>query len=578
MAELLSNCTSDDHRHRRTTDDIDTRSGFCQSNSTFYSKRKPFSLPPNQALDVTTFISSHRHRHQNNGVAFIDASTGRRLSFTQVWNAVESVATCLSMDMGIRKGHVVLILSPNSIFFPVVCLSVMSLGAVITTANPLNTAGELARQITDSETALIFTIPELLHKLPAQHVDRGNIPIVLMQNTDIAHGDAPRILMRHVHANTLEEMMKMEQRHVRVKERVMQDDPAALLYSSGTTGVSKGVVSSHRNLLALIGNVEGRVRMEEENQIYMATIPMFHTFGFTKYVLMLLANGFTAVVLSRYGMDEVLSAVEKFNITYLPLVPPILVDMVNGSDLIKKKYDLKSLRYVLSGGAPLSKEVMRAFRDKYPQVNVLVGYALTESNGAGASTDSLEECRRFGSVGMLTPNTEAKIVDTQTGEGLPVNWPGELWLRGPSIMQGYYKKKEATESTLTSDGWLKTGDLCYIDDDGFLFIVDRLKELIKYKGFQVAPAELEALLTTIPGITEAAVIPVPDDKVGQYPMAFIVRKSGSSVTETQVMDFVAKQVAPYKKIRRVAFVASVPKTPSGKILRRELIKLASSNL
>ncbi|KAL2503871.1 4-coumarate--CoA ligase-like 5 [Abeliophyllum distichum] len=542
---------------------IDSRSGFCKANSTFYSKRKPIPLPSNESLDVTTFISSRSHRGK---IAFIDASTGRQLSFSDVWRAVDAVATCLSADMNIHKNDVVLLLSPNSIYFPIVCLAVMSLGAIITTTNPLNTSREIAKQISDSKPVLAFTIPQLLPKLAD-----SKLPIVLL---DSANSYPSKLKI----VNTIVEMMKREPSQSRIKERVSQDDTASLLYSSGTTGVSKGVVSSHRNLIAMVQTIVSRFKLDEENQTFICTVPMFHIYGLAAFATGLLAAGATIVILSKFEMDEMLMAIQKYSATYLPLVPPILVALVNNAAAIKKKYDLRSLHSVLSGGAPLSREVIEGFVEKYPNVTILQGYGLTESTSIGASTDSLEESRRYGTAGILSPSMEAKIVDPESGEALPVNRTGELWLRGPSIMKGYFSNEEATASTLNSEGWLRTGDLCYVDEDGFIFVVDRLKELIKYKGYQVPPAELEALLLTHPEIADAAVIPFPDEEVGQFPMAYVVRKTGSSISESAVMDFIAKQVAPYKRIRRVAFTASIPKNPSGKILRKDLIKLATSKL
>ncbi|KAA8528806.1 hypothetical protein F0562_036161 [Nyssa sinensis] len=540
----------------------DPRSGFCKSNSIFYSKRKPIPLPPNHSVDVTTFISSRAHHGK---AAFIDAATGRHLTFSEVWSAVDSVASCLS-EMGIRKGHVILLLSPNSIFFPVVCLSVMSLGAIITTTNPLNTNREIAKQVADSKPVLAFTTHQLIPKLADT-----NLRIILI-------GESPRDSYSAKILTTLEDMMKKQPSENRVKDRVTLDDTATLLYSSGTTGASKGVVSSHRNLIAMVQTVLSRFNLDQGEQTFICTVPMFHIYGLAAFATGMLASGSTVVVLSRFDMDEMLSSIGKYRATYLPLVPPILVALVNGADQIKRKYDLGKLEWVLSGGAPLSKEVIEGFVERYPQVAILQGYGLTESTGMGASTDSLEESRRYGTAGMLSPSMEAKIVDPESGESLPVNRTGELWLRGPTIMKGYFSNAEATASTLDSDGWLRTGDLCYIDDDGFIFVVDRLKELIKYKGYQVPPAELEALLLTHPEIVDAAVIPFPDKEVGQYPMAYVVRKTGSDLSESAVMEFIAKQVAPYKRIRRVSFAASVPKNPSGKILRKDLIKLATSKL
>ncbi|XP_054796052.1 probable CoA ligase CCL5 [Prosopis cineraria] len=543
--------------------EIDARSGFCKSNSIFYSKRKPLPLPQNYSLDVTTFISSRVHHGE---LAFIDAATGRHFTFHQLWRAVDAVATSLS-DLGIRKGHVILLLSPNSIFFPVVCLAVMSLGAIITTTNPLNTTREISKQISDSKPSLAFTTPPLLAKITAI----SNLPIVLMEEDTGAPIIEPKIV------TTLGEMMKTELRASQVRDRVYQDDTATLLYSSGTTGPSKGVVSSHRNLMAMVQIVLGRFNMDKE-ETFICTVPMFHIYGLVAFATGLLAAGSTIVVLSKYDMDDMLWAIQQYRATYLPLVPPILVAMMNRAAAIKAKYDLSSLHSVLSGGAPLSKEVIEGFVDNFPNVTILQGYGLTESTGVGASTDSLEESRRYGTAGLLSPGTQAKVIDPETGEALPANRTGELWLRGPTVMKGYFSNEEATTSTLDSEGWLRTGDICYIDGDGYIFIVDRLKELIKYKGYQVPPAELEALLLAHPAISDAAVIPFPDKEAGQYPMAYVVRKSGSHVSEKEIMDFVAAQVAPYKRIRKVAFISSIPKNPSGKILRKDLIKLATSRL
>uniref|UniRef100_A0A3N7EL26 AMP-dependent synthetase/ligase domain-containing protein n=1 Tax=Populus trichocarpa TaxID=3694 RepID=A0A3N7EL26_POPTR len=422
-------------------------SGFCKLNSVFYSKRKPIPLPQTDFLDTTTFIFSRPHHGKT---AFIDAATGRHLSFKDLWRAVDSVATCLH-DMGIRKGQVILLLSPNSIFFPIVCLSVMWLGAIITTTNPLNTPREIAKQIANSKPSLAFTTPELVSKLTESS---SNLPIVLIDDeTGTSIKTKANIL------TTLSEMVKREPRESRVRERVNQDDTATLLYSSGTTGESKGVVSSHKNLIAMVQTIVERFRLNEGRHTFVCTVPMFHIYGLAAFATGILASGSTIIVLSKFEMGEMLSTIEKYRATYLPLVPPILVAMINGADQIRTKYDLSSLQSVLSGGAPLSKEVIEGFSNKYPGVTILQGYGLTESTAIGASTDTLEESRRYGTAGLLSPNTEAKIVDPERGKALPVNQTGELWLRAPSVMKGYFRNAEATSSTIDSEGWLRTGDI-----------------------------------------------------------------------------------------------------------------------
>ncbi|KAF0893263.1 hypothetical protein E2562_023905 [Oryza meyeriana var. granulata] len=545
--------------------EVDARSGYCAATRTFRSKRADVPLPADPEVDVVGFLASRRH---SGVVALVDAASGRRITFTELWRAVAGVASALAAPpISLRKGHVALILSPNSVHFPVAALATMSLGAVLTTANPLNTPAEIAKQVADARPVLVFTTRELLPKLPRAH----DLRVVLLESTRLpGNSSDPRIVA------TIDEISETTPDPARRKDRVTQDDPATLLYSSGTTGPSKGVVATHRNLISMVQIIMTRFRLDgsDKTETFLCTVPMFHVYGLIAFATGLLGCGGTVVVLSKYELPEMLRSINAYGVTYLPLVPPILVAIVAHP----KPLPLGQLRKVLSGGAPLGKELIEGFREKYPQVEILQGYGMTESTAIGASTDSAEESRRYGTAGLLSPNTEAKIIDPESGEALPVNRTGELWIRGPYVMKGYFKNTEATQSTLTPDGWLKTGDLCYIDEDGYLFVVDRLKELIKYKGYQVPPAELEALLLTHPEITDVAVIPFPDRESGQVPMAYIVRKKGSKLSEREVMEFVAKQVAPYKKVRKVAFVTDIPKNASGKILRKDLIKLATSKL
>lgn len=361
--------------------------------------------------------------------------------------------------------------------------------------------------------------------------------------------------------------------------KVNQSDPAAILYSSGTTGRVKGVIMNHRNLIALIAGLcqQSSNKAEGEPQqrrVLFFTIPLFHTFGFIMF-LFAFTMAQTMVLTERFDFEGMLKAIEKYRVNFLPVSPPLVVAFVKSD--FTEKYDLSSLQTLTCGGAPLGKEVARRFNEKFPNVEIVQGYGLTETGGV-SRTIGPEESKRQGSVGRIAETMEAKIVDPVSREALPPNHRGELWLRGPTIMKGYVGDEKATAETLDSNGWLKTGDICYFDSDGFLYIVDRLKEMIKYKGYQVAPAELEHSLHSHPEIADAAVIPYPDEEAGQIPMAFIVRKPGSNITKAQIMDFIAKQVAPYMKIRCVAFITSIPKSPAGKILRRELINHALSSV
>ncbi|KAK4410779.1 4-coumarate--CoA ligase-like 9 [Sesamum angolense] len=290
---------------------------------------------------------------------------------------------------------------------------------------------------------------------------------------------------------------------------VNQSDTAAILYSSGTTGKVKGVMITHRNLIAMIAGLyhNKMAKDEEENthSVSLFTLPLFHVFGF--FMLIRAASmGESVVLMEKFDFVKMLEAVERHRVTYIPVTPPLVVAM-SKSDLVDK-YDLSSLQVLGCGGAPLGKEVSGRFRKKFPHVEIFQGYGLTETSGGATRTIGPEEATRHGSAGRLSENMEAKIVDPQTGEALPPGQRGELWLRGPAVMKGYAGDDAATAATLDSEGWLKTGDLCYFDSDGFLFIVDRLKELIKYKAYQVPPAELEHLLQSIPEVADAAVIPI----------------------------------------------------------------------
>ncbi|KAK8648891.1 hypothetical protein V6N13_129633 [Hibiscus sabdariffa] len=403
---------------------IDPSSGFCSSNSTFYSKRTPFPLPSNHSLDITTFISSYPHHGKT---AFIDATTGRHLSFPDLWRAVDSVSTCLS-DLGIRKGNVVLIISPNSIFFPIVCLSVMHLGAIITTSNPINTSREIAIQMADSKPVLVFTTSQVVPKLAG-----SSLPIVLLDDERLTTEAASQVKI----VTTINEMMKKGATgQIPVRDRVYQDEAASLLYSSGTTGASKGVISSHRNLISLMQFFPYLTFPGEGEQTHICTVPMFHIYGFGAFAIGKLTTGSKVVILSKFDMNEMLSAIEKYRVTCLPLVPPILLTLVKEADRIRKKYDLSSLQSIVCGGAPLGKDLIDRFLEKFPTVEIRQGYALTESTGFGASMHRAEECRKYGSVGLLSPNLEAKIIDPGTGTALNVNQRGELWVRGPSVMKG----------------------------------------------------------------------------------------------------------------------------------------------
>ncbi|XWS51377.1 hypothetical protein CRYUN_Cryun12cG0171400 [Craigia yunnanensis] len=538
---------------------IDPNTGFCPQTRTFHSLRPYVPLPPpSQPLSLPQYTlsllrssSSSTSTSEGDTTFIIDTTNDHSLSYSEFIAQIHSLAHSLRKNYSLSQNDVAFVLSPPSVHVPLLYFALMSLGIVVSPANPLSSESEIAHQVQLSKPVIAFATSNTCSKLPSL-----KLGIVLL--------DSPEFLSFLTEPDVDNDVINRVQ--------VNQHDAAAILYSSGTTGRVKGVMLSHLNLIALIAGYYHLRQLDQEAEaphpVSFFTVPLFHVFGF-----FMLARAFsmgeTAVFTERFEFEGMLRAIEKYKITYMPVSPPLIVALTK-SDLTKK-YDLSSLLLLGSGGAPLGKEVAERFKEKFPTMELIQGYGLTETGGGAARVIGPDEAARYGTVGLLSENMEAKIVDPVTGEALSPGQRGELWLRGPTVMKGYVGDEKATAETLDSKGWLKTGDICYFDSEGFLYIVDRLKELIKYKAYQVPPAELEHLLHSHPEIADAAVIPYPDEEAGQIPVAYVVRNPGRSITEAQVMDFIAKQVAPYKKIRRVAFINSIPKSPAGKILRRELV-------
>jgi acyl-CoA synthetase (AMP-forming)/AMP-acid ligase II len=358
-------------------------------------------------------------------------------------------------------------------------------------------------------------------------------------------------------------------------------DLVTLPYSSGTTGLPKGVMLTHRNLVANVAQTRALIDLQEDEKI-IAVLPFFHIYGLTVLMNQGLAWGATVVTLPRFDLEDFLRTIQDYKITRAFVAPPILVAFAKHR--LIDQYDLSSLRSILSGAAPLDEQLALAVEQRLRKgadtgVTVAQGYGMTELSPVSHTTpDEGHEppgaeavTVRKGSVGYAIPNTECRLVDPATGEDAAEGERGELWIRGPQVMKGYLNNDQATRETVDSDGWLHTGDVAVVDDHGIYTVVDRVKELIKYKGYQVAPAELEAVLLGHPEIADAAVIGVPEKESGEeLPKAFVVRAPGSELSKDAVMAYMAEKVAPHKKIRFVEFIDAVPKSAAGKILRKDL--------
>lgn len=506
-------------------------------------------------ISVPEFVLRHARRLADKP-AIIEAGTGRTLTYGQLEESIRTLAAGLAAR-GFVKGDVLAIYCPNVPEYAVVLLAAGLLGGICTTANPLYTAGELARQLEDSTARFLFTVPSFLDKAREAATDSSVEEVFVI-------GEAAE------DATPLSALMQAggEPPTVTIDPA---EDLVVLPYSSGTTGFPKGVMLTHRNVVTNLRQCEGMESFGgfEEPDVVLGVLPFFHIYGMVVVLQLTLAKGATLLTMPRFDMEEFLGAVQKHKISIAPLVPPIVLGLAKHP--VVDQYDLSSLRFVMSGAAPLSEALAQEAAQRI-NCKVAQGYGMTEASPVTHLTPTSFPNYKLGSLGMPVPNTEVVIADTESGKHLKQGESGEIWIRGPQIMKGYLGRPDATAESIDAEGWYHTGDIGYVDEEGYFFAVDRLKELIKYKGMQVAPAELEALLLTHPSIADTAVIPVADLEAGELPKAYVVLRPAQTLDADSLMEFVSKRVAPHKRIRLVEFVEQIPKSASGKILRRVLIE------
>jgi len=513
-------------------------------------------------IDLTSYVLQ-RISTYGNSPALIDGISGRTIGYAQLAAAIQLVASGLN-ERGMSKGDVLAIYSPNIPEYIIAFHAVSLIGGTITTINPLYTAEEIHHQLKDSSAKYIVTISQFLENAKKAITDTAVKEIFTFDETP---GATPFSVLLHGGG-------KLPVVNINPAE-----DIVTLPYSSGTTGFPKGVMLTHRNIIANIVQIEGitNYNLIENGDRVIGVLPFFHIYGMVVVMNMSLVRGATIITMPRFDLVQFLELIQKYKITKVNIVPPILVGLAKHP--LVDQYDLSSLVELFSGAAPLSHELAAEVSRRLHGCSVVQGYGLTETSPVThVYNRSMAKGEKLGSVGPAVANTENMIIDVDSGMPLGYNKPGEIWTRGPQVMKGYLNNPDATKSTIDENGWLHTGDIGYIDEDGMFFIVDRLKELIKYKGFQVAPAELEALLLTHPSVADAAVIPVADEEAGEIPKAFIVLKTGAELSEEAIMSWVAEHVSPQKKIRKVEFVDAIPKSLSGKILRRVLVEKERSKI
>ena len=480
--------------------------------------------------------------------AIIDGPTGRTLTYSQLADAVARLAGGL-VARGFGPDDVLAVMAPNVPEYAVLFHGAAMAGATMTTVNPTYTANEVHHQLTDSGASLLVTIPMFLDVATAGAEGTGVTDIFVLGDATDAAASVTDLFGEPLAAAVEVDSIR---------------DVVALPYSSGTTGLSKGVMLSHHNLIANVAQVLGASGLDESD-VVIAVLPFFHIYGMQVLMNAGLRAGATIVTMPRFDLEQFLQLHQQHGVTRSFVAPPIVVALAKHP--IVDQYDLSDVKQVFSGAAPLSAELAHEAADRLG-CEVVQGYGMTELSPVSHLT--VEGGFKPGSVGVTAPNTETRIVDPLTGDELGIDEDGEVWVRGPQVMLGYLNNDKATAETLDDDGWLHTGDIGHVDADGHLFVVDRLKELIKFKGFQVPPAELEALLLTHPAVADAAVIGLPDEESGEIPVGYVVLRPGAEVDPADIQAFIAGQVAHYKQVRVLNIVDEIPKSASGKILRRVL--------
>ncbi|XP_043196182.1 4-coumarate--CoA ligase 5-like [Amphibalanus amphitrite] len=514
---------------------------------------------------IFEMIWGRRHRWENR-TAYVCGVTEKSLTYNETYRNVLRFSDALD-KRGYKHGDVVAACLPNCVEMPVTVHGCAARGITTTTLNPLYTEDDIVRQLEISDAQAVVAHPLLLPTVRAAAARVPTVREVIVTGQD----SAPEGV------SSFEELLRQGREHTPTVDIDMEKDPVLLLFSSGTTGLPKGVIQTNyclgSNLLqATSEDFAWEVPGEER---FLGVLPTFHTFGMFLYVFKSLLTGASTTLLPRFEPEMFVNALTKYRPTALHLVPPLVTFLANSPTVTAET--LSSLKVIFCGAAPLGPALIQRVLQKIDTATFIEGYGMTESSPV-VSFSSISKGSRYGSCGVLLPNTELKVIAVDDGRVLDLGESGEICVRGPQVMPGYYKNPEATAATIDQDGWLHTGDVGYCDKDGFLFIVDRVKELIKYKGFQVAPAMLEDMLRKHAGVADAAVIGVPDEEAGELPRAYVVT-SDPAITEQELADFVNAKVNTYYQLRGgVHIIDAIPKNASGKTMRRDLRERAIREL
>eukprot|EP00092_Neocalanus_flemingeri_P018391 GFUD01019904.1.p1 GENE.GFUD01019904.1~~GFUD01019904.1.p1 ORF type:complete len:566 (-),score=147.84 GFUD01019904.1:456-2153(-) len=525
----------------------------------------PYKSVPIPTQNVSDFCLSNFDRWTNLP-ALVCGATGKEFSYGDVKILTRKFGSQL-LDNGLKPGDRIAVLVPNCPEFGPILFGATGVGVTVVPISPLLTPPEVAKVLAIADPKLIITCDPLIPLVDAAQKDFDiKLPVVTV--SDSSTSSATPFMEFVANDGSLYESKP---------DFDVTTNLAILPFSSGTTGPPKGVMLTHQNLtsaMCLFNNLESGCGLPplvpgDEQSVAISVIPMFHIFGLACNVMQPLTAGVQMVSLPKFEAATFINTLEKYKPTHMNIVPP-LVTMLALSPAITRDKHLSRVKLVSSGGSPVSTQILNKLRDKMSpnQCELKEGYGMTEAPVVTRTRiDRPEE--KLGSVGKIICNVSAKVVDLDSNKALGPNQSGELFIKGPHVMAGYFQNKEATEESF-EDGWFRTGDVVYYDEEGYVYIVDRIKDMIKVKGYQVSPTELEDVIRTVPGVTDVAVIGIKDEKAGEVPKAFIVRAS-EDVNEEQIHQFLKDKLAKYKQLMGgIIFLQELPKSPTGKVLRKEL--------
>lgn len=478
-------------------------------------------------------------------VMLIDGPSGRGITGAQLMQDIRCLAGGLAAR-GFGPGQVLALMAPNMPEYCTVFHAAALAGGTITTLNPSYTPAEVHHQLTDSRASLLITVPSFLETALAGAEGTGVHTVAVIGEA------AGAIPLADLMGPPMVAQVPVD----------LAQDAAVLPYSSGTTGLPKGVMLSHRNLVANVEQTLAVIRLQPGDTT-VAFLPFFHIYGMNVLMNAHLVAGVALVTMPRFDLAAFLGHLQDHRVRLVMTVPPVAIAMTKHP--LVDQYDLSALEVFVTAAAPFGADLSEACSARLDALTIQ-GYGMTEMSPVSHFSDTGRS--KPGAVGVTVPNTVCKIIDPETGVSLPVGAEGELCVKGPQVMLGYLNNPEATARTIDAEGWLHTGDIALFDAEGQLFIKDRLKELIKVKGFQVAPAEVEAELQTHPFVLDAAVIGIPDDEAGEVPLAFVIPRPGADAAD--IAAFLRERLASYKQPCRIEFIDAIPKSASGKILRRVL--------